>query len=666
MNSIDSFPLKGDGVVDSLFYFLWCKDEQNCGPQINIPETIVYMYCQPAYWYFTSSQSGKIMRKNRYNLTSKNIEKAFTKNRAAAGCDTVAYFISQGDGKGEKSTIEYFDAESLRKFLRKRPRCEKGILQKFIEPKGINNSMIRSIWSPKVCLLERRVNNRRIDDTRFDVYERMVTFEGNECNSHTIPIKGGHLPTKVQKVNEAVVTHVAEVSFHKHKTSRMVLNFRVDPQSRLWLLWCSSIRLAGDKSKKGGGLVNIELNVGVPKHVCLSAGNGYSQPYTLHKDFKCPSCHRIVDKTRTYPIPYKTVISHFDQIMADFDDGYIDIADPTGLGGKTWSDIERMSVPLEMAPVITQLHKKLALEDYKRYKHDPLFLYKTAQVCEECYLVYADVATFDVQGPVLIPGLTEANGFKMKPGTGGRVSSLTGTRAMTANPRARTSASTAPRRRKTVNKKTQRPKSTEPGTQKADSLDKMLQTMTNKKPTVAQFARIENSTHVQATAARNDAYQEEAFFREVYRRPHVPKGDPLQHMIDSKRDIANAPTLPKVKKKKTLRLSSQRSRLMPYTTVQELVVFERGKARKTGKTRSRRSPLRRAGQRTTTASSMDDTNDFTLPSTAGPANEDESQRELESYTKSAEDHREFLLDILQQTKDQLQQPAALLVPDRTT
>lgn len=648
--------------MDSLFFFLWCKDEQNFGPQINIPDTIVYMYCQPAYWYFTSKDTGKIMRKNRYNLTSKNIEKAFTKNRAKAGCDTVAYFISQGDGKGEKSTIEYFDEDSLREFLRKRPRCEKGILQKFIEPKGIHNSMIRSIWSPKVCLLERRLNNRRIDDTRFDVYERMVTFEGNECNSHTVPVKGGHLPTQVQKVNEAIVTHVAEVSFHKHKTSRMVLNFRVDPKSRLWLLWCSSIRLAKDTSQKGGDLVDIEINLGVPKHVDLAAGTGYSHPYCLHKEFKCPSCHRVVEKTRTYPIPYKTVISHFDQIMADFDDGYIDIADPTGLGGKTWTDIERMSVPLEMSPVITQLHKKLALDDYKRYKHDPLFLYKTATVCEDCYLVYADVATFDVQGPVLIPGLTEANGFKMKPGTGGRVSSLTGTRTMSNKTRLGTRASTAPKRNKRNANKTTRPKSV-PEPQKEDSLDKMLQTISNKKPSLEQFTRIENSTHVQATAARNDAYQEEAFFREVYRRPHVPKGDPLQHMVDAKRDIANAPTLPKVKKKKTLKLTSQRSRLLPYTTVQQLVVFEKGKTKKMANTRSR-SPLRRAGKQTSKPSQ--DTNDFTLPSTTDPADQTDTQEEIESYTKSAEDHRDFLLDILKQTKDQLQQPSALLVPDRTT
>ncbi|CAM9487733.1 unnamed protein product, partial [Discosporangium mesarthrocarpum] len=44
-------------------------------------------------------------------------------------------------------------------------------------------------------------------------------------------------------------------------------------------------------------------------------------------------------------------------------------------------------------PVIRQLHPKLAARSYKRHRQDPLFLYKTASVCEECYLVFAELAS---------------------------------------------------------------------------------------------------------------------------------------------------------------------------------------------------------------------------------------------------------------------------------
>jgi hypothetical protein len=409
MNSISNFPLDGDGVVENLFNYLWCKDEQNFGPSINIPDTIVYMYCQPAYWYFTST-TGQVMRKHRHNLTAKNIEEEFLK-KAPVATEIVAYFISEASGKSGESVIEYLSAKTLHDFLHNRPKVQNGILQRFIQPKGVKNHMVRSIWSPKVCLLERRTNVRKLHDKRFSLYERAVTFEGNEINCETTPIRGAFLPTKVQLVNETIVQHVAEVSFHKHKISRMVLNFKVDPDDQLWLLWCSSIRQQNADSLKDKA-VNIELNVQVPKSIALASGRGYNSPLVVEKDFACPSCTSLVDATRTYDVNYKTVISHFDQIMADYHDGYIDTGDLTGLSGLSWADIERRSVPLEIPPVVHKLHPKLALEDYHRYKRDPLFLYKTAKVCEECYLVYADVQTYDVQGPVLVPSLTDTHGFK--------------------------------------------------------------------------------------------------------------------------------------------------------------------------------------------------------------------------------------------------------------
>ena len=44
-------------------------------------------------------------------------------------------------------------------------------------------------------------------------------------------------------------------------------------------------------------------------------------------------------------------------------------------------------------PIIKQIHPKLSPEIYKRYRRDPLFMYKSAAVCENCYLVYAEFVT---------------------------------------------------------------------------------------------------------------------------------------------------------------------------------------------------------------------------------------------------------------------------------
>lgn len=48
------------------------------------------------------------------------------------------------------SRIEFFDRKGLHDFLYNRFKQQSGILQRFIEPQGTQNSMLRAIWSPKV------------------------------------------------------------------------------------------------------------------------------------------------------------------------------------------------------------------------------------------------------------------------------------------------------------------------------------------------------------------------------------------------------------------------------------------------------------------------------------------------------------------------------------
>merc|ERR1712054_95457 len=100
-------------------------------------------------------------------------------------CEVVAYFIStrENDGGKEMTTMEYFDEQGLYDFLFNRQKEHNGIIQKFIDPKGKSNAIIRAIWSPKLCLLEQRVNLKPINDGRWDLYERCVTYEGAEHQS---------------------------------------------------------------------------------------------------------------------------------------------------------------------------------------------------------------------------------------------------------------------------------------------------------------------------------------------------------------------------------------------------------------------------------------------------------------------------------------------------
>ena len=439
-SSFSNYPLEGDGVIDNLFYYLWMKDELDQGPKINIPDTIIYKYRQPAYWYFTA-KNGQVKRKSKYNLMNVRIEETFTRN--TMGSDIIAYYLTTDEKTGEV-TIEYFDKVQFHDFLYNREKLNNGIVQKFIEPKGTNNSMIRAIWSPKVCLLERRVNVHKLQDTRrYGMYERAVTYEGPEVNSQTAPVRGSILPSQVQRLCSSLVNHVAEVSFQKHKIKRMAVNMKVDPNDKIWFMWCSSCRVkhTGNMSPRtrsmknknlGNSSVNIDALMKLPRNVRIqnvSLQPGKKMiPAGSVKLFDCPSCGRSVQPELKHPINYKVAVGHFDQLLMVMGAGQFG-GDPkqlawppdpeviaalggVGLGGAEGPFGKKLhgaghhhhhhhhhgpppmppNEDLEIPPVLRITHPKMTCNEYKRYRRDPLFLYKQLYVCEDCWLVYAETS----------------------------------------------------------------------------------------------------------------------------------------------------------------------------------------------------------------------------------------------------------------------------------
>ena len=59
MTSKMNMELHGDGLIENMYHYLWSKDSLfNRSPLVNIPDTIVYRYEQPVFWYFTSKGKG--------------------------------------------------------------------------------------------------------------------------------------------------------------------------------------------------------------------------------------------------------------------------------------------------------------------------------------------------------------------------------------------------------------------------------------------------------------------------------------------------------------------------------------------------------------------------------------------------------------------------------
>eukprot|EP01041_Mallomonas_annulata_P000320 gene320-580_t len=418
-----------DGISDSFFDLLWTKDELNFGPDINIPDSIIFRTGQPVTWYFTSSK-GKIKRKSRQNMVLAKIEQSFMKH--SLGYDVIATFISSPeldvDGNILPSVVQFLDQKAFFDFLYDHTKSNTGILQRFIEPIGIKNEVIRAMWSPKICLLERYENIHQLHDHRFGLYERCITYEGPDYFSKATPIRGPVLAGQIQRYCESIVSHISEVTFGQVVISRIVLNFKVDSRDKIWLLHTTSIRTIPSESKfslhenNKRTLINIDGAISLPKTIHLNANPSYAEEKVSIRDNQilCVSCGVETIESLRHPITYKSIIKHYDhilQLITEYDQSSSSSStmklrwppDPTILdaaGGVGFGCLEIVTENMsprtdsleqtllrKIPPIIRFLHPKLTWKSYAKCRNDPLFLYKTVNICENCFLVYAEFMT---------------------------------------------------------------------------------------------------------------------------------------------------------------------------------------------------------------------------------------------------------------------------------
>jgi len=316
--------LTTDGISEEFFELLWTKDELNFGPSINIPDTVIFKYGQPTDWYFTA-KNGRIKKKSRANLIGARIEEAFTKH--ILGYDVIAAFITvplftepdpESTSVNTQTTIEFLDKDGLTNFLYNRKKEDSnGILQRFIEPKGVHNELIRAIWSPKVCLLERAENIHQLHDHRYGVYERCVTLEGPEYYITSAPLRGPVLAGQIQKICENVVAHISDVTFGQKQVTRLVANFKVDSRDKIWLTYSTSIRLNDALENVAAGassigrhtrrqLVNIDNVVEIPSSVNLNPVPTFDKVVAKRR-IQCVSCAQETLEDMRHPVTYKSV-----------------------------------------------------------------------------------------------------------------------------------------------------------------------------------------------------------------------------------------------------------------------------------------------------------------------------------------------------------------------
>ena len=425
--------LEGDGVIENIYHFLWTKDTIfNTDPYIIIPQTILYKYQKPCYWYFTSVIDGKLKKKSSGKVNSTHIREVFSKNISKSGiiayyiykknkiiskyeCDRPTFekriktlFDKEPDEDPNKGNyiIEYFDLKKFDEFLNNKFSFEDGILQKFTDPKGDNNAIFRLTWSPKLCLFEKCTNIRKITDSKYDIYERVVTYDGEEFQTKTEPLKGSNLPDRIEKIGMSIANHVSNITLEKIKIVRMILNFKIDKKDRIIFLWCSSLRIENGLDKRtfndSKRVKEVDINkikVRSPEDINLFKYNINGKPIKPHKDAVCLNCGEKIESYRLYEINFKTLIESHENRKRDND--LLDI----------YKKINMTSSGVEIIPylednntevleklkkynyrnfiipkVIMEIYPKMKYEDYINLKDDAVFCAKTSVVCDSCYL----------------------------------------------------------------------------------------------------------------------------------------------------------------------------------------------------------------------------------------------------------------------------------------
>lgn len=342
--------IEGEGLLDIIYYYIWLSRNKSVDSEwIAIPDTIVYKYQQPRSWYFTSV-SRKIKKKSKEKLKAHYIEEAFLKNCSESGI--VAWYIYI---EANVRTVEFLNVEDFKHLLHYRKKAQEGILQKFIDPKGERNTLIQMVWSPSVSLFELRENIKDLYDTRYDVYERAVTFEGEDFHSTSRPICSKVLKDTMQTTVNKLARYILEASGGKVQITRMVLQFKQSKKDILWMIRPCSIRCSNGLITSP---INIDSEISLPKTVNT---HKYSlNPQTamaMQKTVLCRNCSKPMEADKMCEISYRMVIS--------------------------------ASAKGEMPELLKKIHTQMNLPEYEKFKNNPLFLSKQTLICDICFLDYA-------------------------------------------------------------------------------------------------------------------------------------------------------------------------------------------------------------------------------------------------------------------------------------
>ena len=390
-----------------LFFHLWKKDPTthlSC-PNIYIPETILYRWGQPQFWYSTA-RDGTIIRRLKEKITLPNIETIFGYNLSRSG--VIATGIDSTEDinfrSQEKIEFDYIEQSNFNKFLFQREKGSNLVLQKFIEPNNNKNALIKVSWTPQFCVLYRKTNINEINNIKIPLVNRLTTFEGPEHLSLADNIPSPLLGSELEQSCETIVRHIKHVTNGNQLVSKMVLYFKLDEKNRLWLLFCTELRFKDQGSptnkvfkKKQMRPLSPVLSVATKKEEKMFK-NVMKAEYLLDDQMNILDpllCLKCENDGLLYDIKIRMMLEYEERIKqnasrVDGDLMQSDLFNGNGGAGNPEGEFDfwkkEKAGANKIPSILKRLYPNISVERYNKLKSNVSFMNMDVKVCENCYL----------------------------------------------------------------------------------------------------------------------------------------------------------------------------------------------------------------------------------------------------------------------------------------
>lgn len=148
----------------------------------SLPDTVVVLGGKPYAWFFVSKKDGALLRKSQGGLSWGAIDKKMCKGddeqrRCATWLPITSQFL---EARCHSKHAEFLTVAGCRDFMAGMRNTSSGILQMFVEPDGVANTLVRTVHFRNQTTLCTRTNRALLNEGKGLLFDRCATFEGWE------------------------------------------------------------------------------------------------------------------------------------------------------------------------------------------------------------------------------------------------------------------------------------------------------------------------------------------------------------------------------------------------------------------------------------------------------------------------------------------------------